>query len=157
MPFQHCVYIFRKAETPTLYIPTPLYFYRQREGSSLNSKTKKDYAKRTLEFIEMATIYKKEYDEKIVSDPLLLTSIKQAFSLAVEGALSTLPNSDLSYKETIKILKEKGLYPYPSTKWKLKEEKTFKRKLQRIVKLIFRNQFMYRIFYILRKDRHKEK
>ena len=155
--FQHYVYIFRKAETPTLYISTPLYFYRQRQGSSLNSKTKKDHTKHTLDYIEMATVYKKELDEKIVLDPIILKEIKQSWSLAVEGALTFLPNSNLPYKETIKDLKEKGLYPYPSTKWKMKEEKGIKRKLQRLVKVSFRNKFMYGIFYMLTKDRRKEK
>ncbi|MBR2024858.1 MAG: hypothetical protein IKA02_03500, partial [Clostridia bacterium] len=154
--FQHFVYILREGFLPTLVISTPLYFYRQRKGSSLNSTTKKDVTKHVLDYIEMATVYKSNYENKIVSDEKMLTDTMHAWGLAVEGALTILPKSDLSYKETYKLIKEKGLFPYPSTKWKLKLEKGFKNKVIRLVKHSFRYKFIYKIIYTVLKFKYRK-
>lgn len=154
--FQHYVYVFREGILPTMYISTPLYFYRQRKGSSLNSTTKKDVTKHVYDYIEMATVYKNDYESKIVSDEKMLNETKNAWGLAVEGALTILPKSDLSCKEFYKMLKEKSLLPYPSTKWKLKLEKGFKNKVIRLVKHSFRYRFIYKIIYTVLKFKYRK-
>lgn len=154
--FQHYVYIFREGILPTLVVSTPLYFYRQRKGSSLNSTTKKDVTKHVYDYIEMASVYKNDYESKIVSDEKMLNETKNAWGLAVEGALTILPKSDLPYKEFYKILKEKKLLPYPSTKWKLKLEKGFKNKVIRLVKHSFRYKFIYKIIYTVLKFKYRK-
>lgn len=144
--FQYYYYILSNNQV-SIYIKNNLYAYRQRANSSLNSKKKSDFARRTQDFIKMAKIYKSDFDNKIVSDDEMLKYIKRAQYLSIEGALTELPRSDLSYKQIMKDLKSSALYPYPKIK-NQKDVKGFKNKIKRFIISSFRFGAFYRIYYI---------
>ncbi len=149
--FQYYVYLYRNSNNSSIVVDGNLYLYRNRSCSAMNVKTKKSFTKHTEDLIEMARIYAKDYENKITNVPEKLENIKLRQHLAIEGALTILPKSNLNLRTTIRTLKNEGLYPYPIPKWKLKEAKRLSAKIEVLVKFLFKYPFFYKIYYLIKK------
>lgn len=149
--FQYYVYIHRLNKMPTMYIENVIYFYRKHSESAMHHKNAKSFDRHVMDLIEMARIYQQDYKNRITTDTKKLDEIKMRQYMAVEGALTILPRSDLKYKDVLKMLKLEGLYPYPMLFWKVKEAKSMNEKINSFVKLLFKIEPLYKVYYIIRK------
>ena len=97
--------------------------------------------------IELARIYQNDYNSRIVDDKEMLEYIKRSQHLATQGALTILPKSNLPYKQTMKMLRKEGFYPYPMQSQKLKTAKGIKQKLKYFIISLLKFRFFYGLYY----------
>ena len=145
--FQYYVFLFRNGSLPSIHINNSLYYYRQRGDSSLNTKSRESYTRHAQDYIALARIYQNDYNSRIVDDKEMLEYIKRSQYLATQGALTILPKSNLPYKQTMKMLRKEGFYPYPMQSQKLKTAKGIKQKLKYFIISLLKFRFFYGLYY----------
>ena len=146
--FMYYVYVYSKGEIWTLF-NNYFYYYRDRENSAMNTRTAEIYTRRTKDLLYMSNVYKEAVDKKISSDEEIIKNTKNRQYLALLGALTIMPRSNLDYKKTMKALKEQGLYPFPWILWHAKNQKSKKKKLVEGFKLFFKFRPVYRLYYLI--------
>jgi len=127
------------------------YYYRTRNTSAVNTKTKERYTQQTKDLFRMAYIYKEILKNHTFSDADIVKNTQCRQHLATIGALTIFPKSSLNYKETMKRIKEEKIYPFSFTVWNIKTARTFKAKVIEFVKLFFKFRPFYRAYYLLMK------
>ncbi len=147
--FQYYIYIYRKGENCSLTIKNSLYYYRQQSESAMHHKTEGSYDKHVNDLIEMARIYSKDYNKRIVDDSKKLNEVKMRQYMAIEGALAILPKSSFSCGSVLKDLTEEGLYPFPKMFWKVKKAKGLKNKLNAFLRMFFGVRPFYEVYFCL--------
>lgn len=145
--FQYAVYMYRQGSRPSLSVKNPLYFYRQQNASAMHHRSEGAYDKHVQDLIEMARIYHRDYDNKIVDNQKKLREVKMRQCMAVEGALALLPKSRYRCNDILNTLTEEGLYPYPLMWWKVKRAKGLKAKAISFIRMLFAIKFFYKIYY----------
>lgn len=147
--FQYYVYMFRNGEKPSLTVNSSMYYYRQNSTSAMRHKSVAAYDKHVQDLLAIARIYQEDYRNKIVEDPEKLKDVKTRQHQAVEGALTILPKSGYSCNDTLKKLKEEGLYPYPMMWRKIEGAKGIQRKVLFLCRMLFGFEFFYKIYFAL--------
>ncbi len=134
-----------------VYFDNCFYYYRDRENSAMNTRTSEIYTRRTHDLLYMSKIYKDAYDNRITEIPELLDNTKKRQYQALIGALTIMPRSSYNLKETMKSLKEEGLYPFPWLWWYTKNHRTRKETIVESFKLLFKFQPIYKLYYLIMK------
>lgn len=104
-----------------------VYYYRQRQGSAMHTKSEEKKRRHQNDMWALAKIYDEEH-ERCQREGLpkeVLKNIKQRKILCVQSVifdLIKLSKDKQEVKETLAKLKHEGLYPYKMPWWQLKEK-----------------------------------
>ena len=104
-----------------------IYYYRQRQGSAMHSKSEEKKRRHQRDMWALAKIYGEEY-KRCQSEDLpqsVLKNIKQRQVLCAQSVildLIKLSKDKQEVKETLAKLKQDGLYPYKMPWWQLKDK-----------------------------------
>jgi len=108
----------------SIYTNAPLYIYRQRANSAMNTVDKKKTEKHMRDMVLLYGIYEEEYarcnNEHMGKS--ILENIRRRQQLCIEAALMCLLKLGLSKKECVEKLKswqKSGIYPYKLMFWNL--------------------------------------
>ncbi len=129
-----------------------LYYYRTRNTSAVNTKTKERYTQQTKDLLRMAYIYKEILRNNTFTDTDIVKNTQCRQHLATIGALTILPKSGLDYTETMNCIIEEKIYPFSFTTWNIKSAKSFKAKVMEFMKLFFKFRPFYKVYYLLMKN-----
>ena len=127
-------------------IDSPIYYYRIRSSSAMQSKSVDSITKHTVDLLEMSYIYKSMYEFGIKDAKKAKNTRLRQYS-AVIGALTILPKSSLDLNKTLRALKSAELYPVPFYGWQIRDARGVKRKLTELIKQLFRFKIFYIIYY----------
>lgn len=107
----------------SIYTLTPLYLYRQRSGSAMNTNSREKTARRMEDMLTLERIYREEYrrcaEEGLPPD--MLKNVLRRRELCTESALlckMKLKPSPGEIGAFLDSLKKDGSYPYPLPTWK---------------------------------------
>lgn len=111
-------------------IETPIYHYRMRDGSAMESAGNyKKLKKHKADMIELAVEYKKLSKQFLEIDCNFANHLLERSALATQAAVIDIINSTenkLEFDEEINEIKRKEIYPYKYTKKKLVPQKRIK-------------------------------
>lgn len=128
-------------------IKEPIYNYRTNPQSAMHQTDMQSYSRHTKDLILMGHIYKNEYASNTGLDSFKLDNTYKRQHLAIMGALTIFPKSSLDYTKTMQGLKDAGLYPFPFLMWHIKNTPGLKLKIVEFIKLFFKFEILYKIYY----------
>lgn len=143
----------------SIFTRAPLYIYRKRQGSAMNSLNLEKNKKHMQDMIELYKIYNQEIvrckEDSMGKD--VFDNIKKRQQLCCEAALICLMKLRLSFKETQEQLlkwEKEGIYPYKLMLWNIFGKNTIHPFKLRMITFLFPvKKYFLLICYIYQKIR----
>ncbi len=132
-------------------IKTPVYCYRMNPNGASQSKNINAITRHTTDLFLLGLLYLQKNKSGDILEQNKIDNTKTRQYTAIQGGLTLLPNTNLNLDKTLIELKKYGLYPYPLITWTFKSAKSISAKITELVKMTFRFEFCYRLYYKIRK------
>ena len=132
-------------EEKCVHISNKIYKYRKRITSVSRLNDVSRISKQVKSFFLAAERYKKEFETNISLNEQQRSDTLKRQHLATMNGLTYLPATSFTVKETIKDLKERGLYPFPILWWHLSDAKK-SRGMKLFVIELLRNMVRFPLF-----------